>query len=502
VDLHVSFAGRTNLAGQIYQQIRAAVLDGRLRPGETLPPSRELARRLTVSRNTVGLAYDRLAAEGFVTTRTGAGTYVSALLTPGSPAGDVDGAARPTSADWADSDRLHRPGGSLRARPMWTDIPLPPDLSAIPAFDFRVGVPDVRMFPYATWRRHVGEQLRASAVGNGMAGHPAGHLGLRTAIARHIGVSRAVHAAPEDVLVTTGIQQAIDLVGRVLLEPGACVAMEEPGYIPPRLLFESLGARIVGIPVDGEGLIVDALPADARVVYVTPSHQFPTGVAMSLRRRMALLAWADRHDAAVVEDDYDSEFRYAGQPLEPLQSLDRSGRVVYVGSFSKVMLPTLRLGFLVAPASLRHALQAAKFVTDWHTSLPTQAALAEFIDDGGLARHIRRMRNEYRVRHERIATELDGPLARWLEPIPSAAGLHLSAYLKDGATEDLRRLVARTKAEGIELYDLNQRPTLVPAGVLSRQWPARPVLLLGYGGIPTSRLDEGLRRLRGCLEAL
>jgi GntR family transcriptional regulator/MocR family aminotransferase len=304
------------------------------------------------------------------------------------------------------------------------------------------------------------------------------------------------------VLVTNGIQQAIDLVGRALLEPGACVAMEEPGYIPPRLLFESLGARIVGVPVDGEGLVVDALPDDARVVYVTPSHQFPTGVAMSLRRRMALLSWADRHDAAVVEDDYDSEFRYAGQPLEPLQSLDRSGRVVYVGSFSKVMLPTLRLGFLVAPASLRHALHAAKFVSDWHTAVPTQAALAEFIDDGGLARHIRRMRNEYRVRHERIATELDGPMARWLEPIPSAAGLHLSAYLKDGGAEDIHRLVVRARAEGIELYDLNQRATLVPAGPLSRQWPTRPVLLIGYGGIPTNRLDEGLRRLRGCLETM
>jgi GntR family transcriptional regulator/MocR family aminotransferase len=488
VDLHVSFDGRANLAGQIYQQIRAAVLDGRLRPGETLPPSRELARRLAVSRNTVGLAYDRLAAEGFVTTRAGAGTYVSALLFPDGPA-------------TGGSDPPARSGGSLRPRPIWSGIPLPPDLSAMPAFDFRVGLPDVRLFPYATWRRLVGEQLRASAMGSGMAGEPAGHPGLRIAIARHIRVSRAVHTSPQDVLVTNGIQQAIDLIGRVLLEPGACVAVEDPGYRPPQLLFESLGTRIVGIPVDGEGLIVDALPADARMIYVTPSHQFPTGVAMSLPRRIALLSWAERHDAAIIEDDYDSEFRYAGQPLEPLQSLDRSGRVLYLGSFSKTMLPTLRLGFLVAPASLRHALQAAKFVTDWHTAQPAQAALAEFIDEGGLARHIRRMRNEYQARHERIADELTGPMARWLEPIPSAAGLHLSAYLKDGTTEDLRRLLARAHAAGVELYELPQGTTVVPAGYLSRR-PAQPVLLIGYGGIPTDRLDEGLRRLRRCLETL
>jgi GntR family transcriptional regulator/MocR family aminotransferase len=179
-----------------------------------------------------------------------------------------------------------------------------------------------------------------------------------------------VRADAADLIVTNGIQQAVDLVGRVLLDQGACAAVEDPGYPPPRRLLESLGARVVAVPVDDQGLVVEALPGDARLVYCSPSHQFPLGMAMSLGRRMALLAWAARQGAAIVEDDYDSEFRFTGHPIEPLHSLDRDGRVIYVGFFSKSLLPTLRLGFLVAPPSLRRALRAAKFLSDWHTSLP------------------------------------------------------------------------------------------------------------------------------------
>ena len=467
MELHVTFEGRANLSRQIYRQIQAAVLDGRLRPGDGLPPSRELAARLAVSRATVSAAYERLAAEGFVTTRTGAGTYVSSLTLPDRPYGpDCD-------------------GGALRARPVWMEIPEPPVLSDKPAFDFRVGLPDTRLFPYATWRRLLSDQLRQSAVGTGVTAESAGHPGLRAAIARYVSVSRNVQATPEDVLVTNGSQQAMDLAARVLLEPGACVAVEEPGYTMPRLLFASLGARVVGVPVDGEGLVVEALPADARMVYVTPSHQLPTGVPMSLSRRMALLSWAKRHDAAVLEDDYDTEFRYTGQPLESLHGLDRSGRVLYLGSLSKVLLPTLRIGFLVAPPSLRHALRAAKFVTDWHTNLPVQAALAEFIDSGGLARHVRRMRSVYRTRHELVNEALAGPLARWLELVPASAGLHASAYLRAGTTDDLTRLRTDCAAAGIGFFEFGQ----VAAGV------TRPGLLLGYGAIPTDRIPEGLHRL-------
>lgn len=211
-------------------------------------------------------------------------------------------------------------------------------------------------------------ELRASAVGRGEYGDPAGYPPLRGAIARHLGVSRGVTTTPGQVTVTTGTQQAFDLIARVLLVPGQRVAMEDPGYAPVRRLFQSLGLDVTGAPVDEQGLVTDALPADARLVYVTPSHQYPLGMPMSLSRRAALLAWADRHDAAIIEDDYDREFRYGSRPVEPLCTLDRSGRVSYVGSFSKTMLPTLRVGFVVAPPALCGALRAAKYVTDWHTA--------------------------------------------------------------------------------------------------------------------------------------
>ncbi|HZN74562.1 MAG TPA: PLP-dependent aminotransferase family protein [Micromonosporaceae bacterium] len=478
----MSFEKRRDLSGQIYRQIRAAILDGRLRPGDVVPPSRELAQRLAVSRNTVSVAYDRLTAEGFVSGRVGAGTFVSDALEPQ--------ATGPPQTNGVTPAGVERAGGALRPREIWTTVQPPRAPDVEPEFDFRTGVPDARMFPYETWRRLMAGQLRASAVRNGMYGYAAGHSELRTAIARHIGVARAVTATSGDVIVTNGTQQALDLIGRVLIEPGRCVAVEEPGYEPPRRLFESLGARVVGIPVDAEGLVVDALPDHACLVYVTPSHQFPLGMPMSLARRMALLHWAHRHGAAIVEDDYDSEFRFAGRPIEPLHSLDRNGLVSYVGSFSKVMLPILRMGFVIAPPSLRGPLSAAKYLTDWHTALPTQVALAKFITEGALARHIRRMRHEYGARHELITATLTRDFGQWLTPIPSVAGLHLSALFHDDSPVDPADLQQAAAAEGVAIEILTQfaPPGRAPAG-----------LVLGYGGIPIDRIDEGLRRLRRCL---
>jgi GntR family transcriptional regulator/MocR family aminotransferase len=475
VDLHVGLDGRRDLGGQIYAQVRAAILDGRLRPGDDLPPTRELATRLAVSRNTVSAAYERLAAEGFVSGRVGVGTYVSAQL----PA-----VARRPDADRSPADDPVRP------RAVWDTMSDPPDLSlGEPAFDFRTGLPDARYFPFATWRGLVSAELRGAGQRH-TYGEPAGHPALRAAIARHVAVSRAVLAGPADVFVTNGIQQAIDLLGRVLIEPGDVVAMEDPGYPPPKRLFRSLGARVVGVPVDADGLVVDALPDDVRLVYVTPSHQFPLGAAMPLARRLSLLAWARRTGAVILEDDYDSEFRWTGRPVEPLQSLDRAGRVVYVGSFSKTMLPTLRLGFCVAPASLHTALRKAKYVADWQSGQPMQAALARFIDDGLLARHLRRMRRVYRARRDRIAMALDGQLAGVLEPVSAAAGLHLTAWLREGdpgADEEVER---RAAAAGVAVY---------PLSMFAVDRPARPGLVLGYGMIEVDRIDEGLRRLHACL---
>ncbi|GAA4706723.1 MocR-like pyridoxine biosynthesis transcription factor PdxR [Phytohabitans rumicis] len=468
MDFHVSLAGRRELAAGIYRQLLDAILDGRLRPGERLPPTREMAQRLDVSRNTVAVAYERLTAEGFLVGRVGAGTYVSAerLAKARSRAAPV--------------------GSGVQPRDVWRTLPVPAETPSTVEYDFSVGVPDARLFPFETWRRLVAHELRISTVRAAGYGDPAGHAGLRAAIARHVGVARSVRAGADDVLVTHGAQQALDLVGRVLIEPGSTVAVEEPGYWPARLLFRSLGARVVGVPVDGEGLDVAAIPAAARLVYVTPSHQFPLGTPLSLARRAALLAWAERRNGVVIEDDYDSEFRFEDRPLEPLQSLDRSGRVVYVGSFSKTLLPMLRLGFLVAPASLRPALRTAKRLTDWHGDQPTQGALARFIDEGLLARHVRKATRQYAARHGRIVAALRDDFGDWLRVVPSAAGLHLCALAAPGVPSDMDAVVARASAAGVAVQSL---------AAYHGDPPGRPGLVIGYGAIPYDRIGAGLRRL-------
>jgi GntR family transcriptional regulator/MocR family aminotransferase len=469
VDVHVSLKGPGDLSTRIYRQLFDAVLDGRLRPGEQLPPTRELARRLDVSRNTVAVAYERLAAEGVVSGRIGAGTFVC--------------------AEWvARAQVRHAPSGTgIHPRPLWKSLLEPaPVRQAAVVYDFRVGSPDPQLFPFTTWRRLVARELRANAGNWATYGEPCGHRGLRTAIARHIGISRAVQVDADDVIVTQGAQQALDLIGRVLIEPGDCVAMEDPGYPPARLLFRSLGARVAGVPVDVEGLDVTRIPKAARLIYVTPSHQFPLGTAMSLKRRAALLAWAEERGAVVIEDDYDSEFRFGGRPLDPLQSLDRDGRVIYVGSFSKVMLPTLRVGFLIAPASLQPTLHTAKRLTDWHGELPMQAALARFIDQGFLARHIRKVAREYARRHEQISDAIRRDFDKWLDPIPSAAGLHIAAEVARGGSVDVDQIVRRAEAWGVVVRPLSH---------FSADTPARAGLVIGYGAIPTAKVAEGMRRL-------
>jgi len=384
---------------------------------------------------------------------------------------------------------MRRPPGVLRPRPFWDEVKLPTGFWRPTEFDLRSGTPDARLFPYETWRRLMARELRASAVGHGEYADPAGHRGLREAIARHIGIARGVVASADDVVVTNGTQQAVDIVARVLLAPGDRVAVEDPGYGPPRRLFATLGARVAGVPVDAEGLIVDAIPRDTKLVYVTPSHQYPLGMSMSLARRMALLAWAERYDAAIIEDDYDSEFRFVGRPIEPLQTLDRAGRVIYVGSFSKTMLPTLRIGFVVAPASVGHAIQAAKFLTDWHTALPTQAALARFIDGGWFARHVRRMREVYRARHERVVATLTTQFADDLEVVGSSVGMHVCAIARAATVDQMAAVVGRASAAGVECHPLS----MFAAGVAPRSG-----LVLGYGAIATEDIDEGMRRLRSC----
>jgi GntR family transcriptional regulator/MocR family aminotransferase len=469
VDFHVSLVGRKDLTGEIYRQLRRAILDGRLPTGARLPASRELAAQLSVSRTTVVVAYDRLVGEGFISGRVGAGTFVS---------DDLPGAGRRTAAA----------GGILRPRPIWDDqAPLVFEHAA--EYDFRPGIPDAHLFPYQSWRRLLAREFSATAVGAGHYADPAGHAGLREAIASHIGVARGVQATAGDVVVTNGTQQAVDLIARVLLAPGDRVAVEDPCYRPTRRLLQTLGAQVTGVPVDDQGMVVDAIPPGTRLVYVTPSHQFPLGLSMSLPRRMALLAWAERHQAAILEDDYDSEFRFGGRPIEPLQTLDRAGRVIYVGSFSKTLLATLRLGFMVVPPSLHPAVRAAKQVTDFHTPLPLQGALARFIQQGLFARQLRKMRVVYRARHELIVDALTQQFADRLKLIPSAVGLHLAATVPGTSDQELEVLLGRASAVGVEL---------LPLSLYGVDTSPQPGLIFAYGAIPTSRIGEGLDRLRRC----
>jgi GntR family transcriptional regulator/MocR family aminotransferase len=467
VEIHISLVGRTDLAGEIYRQLRAAIATGKLRAGEALPSTRELARRLSVSRGTVATAYDRLSGEGFVTSQVGAGTFVS------------ERASRvQLAADTA--------GGKLRPKPGWEHVPVATAFYPPARYEFRTGLPDLNRFPFQVWRRLMTRELRASALGPSGYGNPLGEPSLKEAIARHLRASRDVAVTPEQVTITNGTQQAIDLIARVLLSAGDHVALEDPGYMPVRWALDAMGMRVTGVPVDDDGLVVDALPAGARLVCVTPSHQYPLGTLLSLPRRAALLDWADRHDAAIIEDDYDSEFRYGGRPIEPLRTLDTSGRVIYVGSFSKSMLPALRMGFIAAPPALSSALQTAKFVTDWHSPLPTQLALARFIDEGHLARHIRKMRGIYAERHNLISAAVTGPLSRHLTLIPSAVGLHVSALARTASAAEVSAVAQRALGAGVAVQPLSGFPiTLTPQAGLA----------IGYGAIEASDIREGLALL-------
>ena len=330
--------------------------------------------------------------------------------------------------------------------------------------------------------------LRQSGKTGGFYGETEGLRALREAVARHAAFARGVRCDAADVLITNGAQQALDLVARVLVEPGSLVAVEEPGYPPARLLLQGQGAQVVGVPVDAEGVVVDAIPRSTRLIYTTPAHQFPLGMPMSARRRKALLERAAALGAIVIEDDYDSEFRYTGQAADCLQRMDVQGSVAFIGTFSKTLAPGLQLGYLIAPAPVLAAVAVAKHLSDWHTATPLQAALAHLIDDGSLQRHIRRARSAYAARHERIVARMQGDLAPWFEVIPSQAGIHLAVLCRQKLEmEEVRRLARRLDVGLYPLTRFFQAP------------PDRDGLLMGFGAIPLADIDPSLDRVRDVL---
>jgi GntR family transcriptional regulator / MocR family aminotransferase len=455
---------------QIYQGIRGAILDGLLRPGQRAPSTRSLALELAVSRLPVLTAYDQLLHEGYLKGRVGSGTFVSAALPDDllrtRPAPDVP--ARPARAR-----RIAHP--ALRARDDW-------DLGP-----FRVSLPALDQFPHAAWARLVARHAHALTHAQMAYGDPAGLMPLRVAIADHLRLARAVRCEAEQVLIVSGSQAALRLAAAVLLTRGDRVAVEEPGYPGARSALAASGSEVVPVPVDEEGMSVAALRAYGRRVraaYVTPSHQYPLGMSMTAARRLALLDWAVRHEAWLLEDDYDSEYRYVSRPLGALQGMDAHERVVYLGTFSKVLFPAVRVGYLVVPPSLWQRFVDARQAFDLFSPTLYQLTLAEFLREGHFARHLRHMRGVYLARRDALLTGLARHCGDRLTMHNADAGLHVAVLLSAGL--DDRDVVQRMADRGLTATALST----CYAGTSRRSG-----LLLGFGGSTERRLLEATRLL-------
>ncbi|MBS0226564.1 MAG: PLP-dependent aminotransferase family protein [Proteobacteria bacterium] len=475
VELRLPAPGSRTRVRELHRQLKAAIIGGRLAPGLRLPATRTLAASLGVGRNTVIAVYDLLLGEGYIEAVRGSGHRVAALA-----------AAR--RALTAPRSAAETPASEQRLAPLYRDLVggLDREQAKGLTYDFRLGVPEKASIHFDVWRRLSARSLRSLSKRDAGYGPPRGQPALRAAISAHVSLTRAVACGADDVLVTAGARQAFDLLARVLVTPGkSVVAVEHPGYPPARIAFEAAGARIAAVPVDDEGLVVEKLPRSARVVCVTPSHQFPLGCVLSPHRRVALLEFAARQGAVIVEDDYDGEFLYDGRVLDALQTRDRTGSVFFVGTFSKSLFPALRLGFVVAPPWAMLPLVVAKERADSHCNLLAQETLAAFIDEGHLARHVRKMSALYAQRREVLLQRLELDFASWLMPLTSTAGLHLAARAQSGV--DVERLVERARRAGIGVSSIADYGTgaTLPRG-----------LLFGFGAIDAARIGPGLARLR------
>jgi GntR family transcriptional regulator/MocR family aminotransferase len=477
-------------SSSLYRQLKAAIAEGRLRPGTRLPPTRQAARFFGVSRNTAVEVYERLLNDGFVLARHGSGTYVAEPVAAGS--------ARIYPERGAQPDR--------RLNALW----LKPEISAAIGFwgeqagaayrpartpagiDFRPGLIDSRLFPFDQFRRIIAGQLRALEKKPARQKSPQGNQGnyhLRHAIAKHIALTRAVLCQPQDIVVTAGAQQAFDLLARILVRPGeTIVAIEDPGYPPMRAALAAAGAKLVPVEVDSEGLVLEQLPPGVGVICVCPSHQFPLGVTLSARRRRALIEIARERGAVIIEDDYDGEFRHDGTPVKALREADPADLVFYVGTFSKCMLPALRLGFVVAPRWALEALIVAKNCQDWHCPTPMQLALSAFITEGHLARHVRKMRQLYQKRRQHLLASLERDFSQWLKPVPSLYGMHVAALAcsavdLDGAVQSV--LGSHVTIHSLARYYMGQ--------------PSEAGLVFSYGTADIPQITRGLALLRDAL---
>ncbi len=463
----------------LYAEIRGAILDGRLRRGTRVPATRALAERYGVSRGTAVTAFEQLTAEGYLDGRVGDGTYVNVRLPDDFPT--------PASSPRAASDtRRQRPlsrlADRLKAAPA-SDVAAPRPFHPDPAID---------AFPIDLWAQIAGRRLRRATRTLLADADPRGYRPLREAVADYLGSARGVRCFPDQVIIVAGIQHGLDLAIRVLLDPGAAVCLEDPCHPIVSAMFRALPARVVPVAVDDRGLDVEAAIRCCRrprLIYVTPAHQFPLGPMMTVDRRLALLQWAGESGAWIFEDDYDSEYRYDGRPIPALQGIDRSGSVIFSGSFSKVLLPTLRLGYLVVPSDLVDKFAAARFMTDRHSSVLDQAVMCDFLTGGHFARHIRRMREIHAARLNALAAAIQDKLAGSAELSTTAAGISAIVWLRRRL--EARSLVAAAAANGVDVVALSDF-------VLSAPRPEG--LLLGFAPYDIHQIDDGVTRLARAID--
>lgn len=473
----VDRAAAQPLYRQLYEGYREAIVEGRLRPGQRLPSTRTLARDLFISRIPVLNAFDQLRAEGYVEGQVGSGTFVArSLPDPPAPRSAAGATARP------------RPGRRTVARGVAALPRRPPEPWLAGSGAFRMSEVALEHFPFRVWSALVNRHSRNPRRSLLRYGDPMGHRPLREALAAYLGTARAVRCDADQIMVVSGSQQALEVAARVLLDPGSPACVEEPGYGGARDALARAGGHIVPVPVDGEGLDVRAAIARCprpRAVYVTPSHQYPLGMTMSASRRLQLLDWARRCGAWVIEDDYDSEYRYESQPVAALQGLDRDARVVYIGTFSKVLFPALRVGYVVIPKDLVPRFAGVRVAMDDFPATLNQAVLADFLHEGHFARHLRRMRQLYAERRSALVAAIRGTLGAALQVQGDQAGVHLVATL--AKTLGDRSIALRAAEAGLWVMPLSScyfgRPT-------------RHGLVLGYGGVPAADVPEAVDRLR------
>jgi len=476
--MHLQLDGRGPLHAQLTRALKVALAHGRAGQGARLPPTRALARDLGLSRNTVLTAYEQLRAEGFMEARVGSGSFVtSPLLTEA--ANDAQPMVAPPQTAYARRAReIHDPSWVGRSQPAGI------------RYSFQYGLPLVNPALTTAWAR---ELARAAAYTAPNYPDAQGLPALREAICDYLARRRGVQATPEDVLIVSGTQQAVSLSARVLLEPGDLAVVEEPQYFALRQILQIHGARVHGVDVDTDGLLPERMPKESpRMVCVTPSHQFPSGAVLSLQRRLELLQYARRHDTWILEDDYDGEFRYDSKPLAALRSLDRDGRVLYVGTFSKTLFPSLRLGYVVMPAALRRDLVTAKWAQDFGSSAIEQAALAHFMQSGGFERHLRR---SARTLLERRAALLEGLHAisdGRLDINDSHAGMHLVVWLRGKKNADLDPMLAHAQRLGLSLHTIRPHYLRAPEGA---------GLLMGYCGLSVAQIREAIVLFARVLDA-